>query len=144
MSPVKYLHQCAALILVAADLRAALDTVATLMNAGPMQTEGKAGTPPRRVPFVQEGEWVLRANSLFVKRAQSRQAVYAARKEGRVLSSANRTKLEEMRPQIETLLSIIDDLLAASAPPEKADDWGAEWMHTATRQARASALRLRS
>ena len=45
-----------------------------------------------------------------------------ARKEGRVLSQANRTKLNDLRPALRDILAIIDDLLAAAEPKSTAPD----------------------
>jgi len=144
----------AALLLTASLLREALDTVGTLITDPVTQTAAKS-TPPRRVPFTVEGDHVLRAASLFVQRAKSRATAYA-RKEGRSISTSNRAKLDELRTallalpdQVRDLTDIIDELLAASAPPdkEKAGDlptWAHEVLRFQAAQARASTLRLRS
>jgi hypothetical protein len=120
-------------LIVASELREALDTVSTLIT-DPTQTAAKSA-PPRRVPFAVEADLVLRANTGFVQRAASRQNAYA-RKEGRVLSSANRTKLTEMRPRLEELLTIIDDLLAASEPKSAALDLTHEYYRFLALEAR--------
>lgn len=122
----------AALLITASLLREALDTVGTLIGAGPMQTEGKAA-PPRRVDFLQEGAMVQRAVALFAKRAEARVAAYA-RKEGRTISRANRTKLTDLRTGLQDVLKIIDDLLAASEPPAKT---GPAWRRERVRLERA-------
>jgi HK97 family phage prohead protease len=56
----------------------------------------------------------------FVKRAEAR--AEARTKEGRVLSGANREKLDSLRVSMADLIAIIEDLLEASTPAPKDDE----------------------
>lgn len=87
-----------------------------LVGANPATALLSAKSLPARLKLVEHSDAVLAAVKEFTDRLERLQTVRA--KEGRVLSSANRQKLDSLKTSLADVLAIIEDLLS-SAEPQK-------------------------
>lgn len=88
-----------------------------LVGANPATALLSAKSPRAGLKFAEHSEAVLAAVREYAERTSRLSA--ARRKEGRVLSAANREKLSSLKTSLADVIGIIEDLLAQSEPPEK-------------------------
>lgn len=77
------------------------------------------GTKRSGLPYADEGDTALAAVKGFAERSRSLADTRA--KEGRTLSSANRTRLATLKESLASVIADLDELLAATAPEKSVD-----------------------
>jgi HK97 family phage prohead protease len=89
-------------------------------------------------PYIDHAEAVLAAVRPLVERSKSLADLRA--KDGRVLSDANRRKLASLKESLSSILSELDDLLAATEPAKAADVMAlfVEYQHICARMSGAA------
>lgn len=96
--------------------------------------------PAIRPPFTVQAAQTETAVRDLLKRVERHAA--ARRKEGRVLSAANRSKLKDLHTSLADVMALLEELLQAAEPPAKTGPaWRRAHLDFLRLQARAAALR---